>query len=363
MLFGLIFLYGIVFLLLNFSSEISTGIKSGIALSMNVVIPSMFIFMIFSNIVINSPLKYIISKPFSLISRRLLKLSDNEMSILLLSLLGGYPIGARLLAGEVSKKQISSDKASKMLAFCVNGSPAFLINGIGLNLLSSKTAGLYLYIAQVISTLLIAFIMSFFYKKDDIRFDKADDSNDCKSLSGLIVMSVRDAISSMAIICGFTVAFCALMPIIGLATASFQELSVLIKGLLEVTAGCAEICFLPENLQIIFASIFISFGGICVQMQLRAILQLDKSHGNSSLSMKWFHCLKLFNILFCTSITLLFCNFCPINITPIVTSASSQFQENGLTDVFFFTNTPITSLLMLFLSIMLLFFTKKSAKI
>lgn len=100
------------FIILNFlyTKEIFSGIHNGLLLCINAVVPSLFVFMILSNIIINSSAKNIITIPFL---KKPLRLSKTELSIFILSLIGGYPIGARLLANEIDANRISKKKPNE----------------------------------------------------------------------------------------------------------------------------------------------------------------------------------------------------------------------------------------------------------
>ena len=83
--------------LIKYSKEVSSAVILSIESCLKIIIPSLFAFMVLSNLIVKSNIYILISKPFSLISRYLFRIPPELFSIFLLSNIGGYPIGAKLL--------------------------------------------------------------------------------------------------------------------------------------------------------------------------------------------------------------------------------------------------------------------------
>ena len=116
--------YSAIFLLLFFSKEITQGIQNGIDICLSLMIPSTFLFLILTDILSRSRAGRVLARPFSFLSK-IFKIRPCDIDIVILSLIGGYPVGARILADRVKSGMIDHRSASRMLAFCVNSSPAF----------------------------------------------------------------------------------------------------------------------------------------------------------------------------------------------------------------------------------------------
>lgn len=354
---AVVLLYCTIFCILNFSNQISEGIKKGVSLSINLVIPSMLIFIILSNFIMNTKLKYTLARPFRLLGKYIFRLSDSKLSIVILSLIGGYPVGARLLSNAVNKNELSAKEASLMLSFCVNCGPAFLIGGIGGGAFNSSLIGLYLYLSQVIACFAVGFISRFFIKIKPISLPSSDmpkamSKNKLKtSLSSAFVSSVTDAIRAMAVICGFVVVFCAFMPLLESAFSQFFNTSLL-KGLLEVTIGCSSLSDFSAITGITLAAVFTSFGGICVHLQIAAML---KTKSKEEIGMKYFYLFRPVYVIISVIATRLF-----LLISPVSTAGVSIHTDiSGQIGKAF----PFPAIFLLFLALMLLFFSRKSDNI
>ncbi|MFA9382095.1 MAG: hypothetical protein ACERKO_13650, partial [Acetanaerobacterium sp.] len=109
------------------AQAVSAGVRDGLLVCANTLIPSLFPFMILCAFIVNSRLSDYLSAPFAFFTARVLRLPAFTGSVFLLSLVGGYPVGARMIAQLYREGRISGHTASRMLLFCVNAGPAFLI--------------------------------------------------------------------------------------------------------------------------------------------------------------------------------------------------------------------------------------------
>ncbi|MEG1996471.1 MAG: hypothetical protein RR036_03060 [Oscillospiraceae bacterium] len=346
---ALIFAYIVLIGALVFSDEISTSVLAAINLIINTLIPSMFVFMIISSFVANSPICRYISIPFWGIYKFIFKVSGAEMGIVLLSLIGGYPVGAKLLADAVKNKKMSPEKASVMLSYCVNCSPAFLITAVGAGIFSSKMTGFFIYVSQVAACLIVGFLVSFRIKKlksgEDVFSVKKHEP-----YSFLLVTSVNSSIKALALMCGLVILFSVVSPACNYFLGKIsEELSLVVGGLIEVTNGCRSLVGTGVSLGACMAALFTSFGGICVHMQTYAMLI------NTQIKMKFYW---IYRICYC---------FISVSITYILISVFPQVDNciavNNEIYHKIYSVSPISSAFLFFSCILLLFFSRKSVKI
>lgn len=332
-----------------FSAELSDGIRNGIDLCFNLLIPSMLVFLILSHLCMNSAIGQLLSRPFSKLLCRMFRIPESAVVILLLSLIGGYPVGARLLSEAVRTKRLSSNDAERMLAFCVNCGPAFLISGVGVRLFGSLSLGLLLYFSQVIACLSVGFLSS--RKTQSISQQSTlPPTIPRQHISVLLVESVNSAGRSMGVICLFVVAFSSLLPLVSRTMQALpNDVSYLVGGLLEVTSGCQNLHHFESLNRILMAALFTSFGGVCVLLQICAML-----HG-SGISLRRFF---LWRIPY-TIISLLVTRLGLACLPGLVETMS---LHAGVTPRLYSTS-PAATFFLILLCIMLLFFRDKSGKI
>lgn len=337
--------YLMMFLIIFYSKELSTGIKNGVNISLNLLLPSMFIFMIFANAIMSSEAASIAAMPFRFLSKKIFKIKDDDIVIVVLSLVGGYPVGAKLLADEVRSGNMSRQTASRMLAFCVNCGPAFLISGVGAEIFGSLRFGVILYLSQIIACVLTGALSGIGLKPDSEAFIKTQKKNESGTV--LIVNAVHSAIKSMAVICGFVVAFSAFLPVISLFLSDLSmPANYIIRGLLEVTTGCQSLSNFRDYNPAILAAVFTGFGGICVQIQVCAMLK------GTGISMKPFFLWRIPYMIFSV--------FAVKGMLSLLPGVVQTFSIDHQIHHEVFSVSPIATAFLMLLCVMLLFFNEKS---
>jgi len=250
--------------ILGSASATSYGALKGLKISSAVIIPSLFPFTVFSVFFQKSGGLLYVGKGINKVTYRILRLNGTEFSVMLISLLGGYPIGSKIIDELYNSKQISKDTANKLLKFCINPSPAFFISVVGINLLKSKSAGLML----LISNTLVCFILNIFnnIKKYDNKSFTATMPTQTKSISDAFVESVFSGAQIIINICAWVTLFSAISEIIN---QLFQNNFIysFICPFLEISFGINEIGKI--DIPAYFYSFFLSFGGISTICQVK----------------------------------------------------------------------------------------------
>ena len=99
---GTIFLFAAVlaaaFGLLAFPADAADGARSGIGYCLNILVPSLFPFMVLSTFLVKSGLSEQIGKVLGGVTRTLFRLPGCTAATILMSMIGGYPVGARGIA-------------------------------------------------------------------------------------------------------------------------------------------------------------------------------------------------------------------------------------------------------------------------
>ena len=113
-----------VYFCIRYPGYISGAVNDSIIRCMDVMIPSMFIFMCISSITVNSGLHSIISIPFRPAAKYIFRLSDSQFGVFMLSLVSGYPAGIKLLADCYNKNALSKNDFDRLSCFCFASGPA-----------------------------------------------------------------------------------------------------------------------------------------------------------------------------------------------------------------------------------------------
>lgn len=269
--------------ILIFSENCSKGALNGLSLCLNVLVPSLFPFMAASSFIVKSGLAQKIGKPLGKITKALFGLSGSFAPVILLSVLGGYPVGAKGISELVKSGAISQKEAQKAALFAVCAGPGFIINFVGQSLYNSKTAGLIILFSQIVSVILLGIIINLFDKSkgEDCCCDKATDKP-C-SVGTAVVESALDSSKGILGICAFVVLFSAFTEIIS-QIISDNSAENMLCCLLEV---CSAVNRLSQNCTLEMTAFAIGFGGLCVHFQIYSAL------GKVSVNKLLFFCIRI----------------------------------------------------------------------
>ena len=250
-------------LLLIFPSAAAAGAKNGIGYCLQILVPSLYPFMVLSVFVVKCGLSEKIGRLFEAPAHAVLKLPGSTAVTILMSMIGGYPTGARSVAALYENGSISESQAARMLCFCVNSGPAFVISAVGAGFLKSQQAGVILFASQILASFLLGLISGITAKDEPAR-KSVHKLKPLKTANALIA-SASDAAHAMISMCCFVVLFAALLNLLRLWVTSPRSAAVL-SGLLEVTGGCSD--FAKLGMPLWTVSFIIGWGGICVHFQV-----------------------------------------------------------------------------------------------
>lgn len=315
-------------LLLIYSKEVSQAVIRTIGSCLTVIIPSLFGFMVVSNIIIKSNIYIWLSKPFYLISKYVMRLPPELFSVFLLANLGGYPVGGKLIRDLLDSGRISKKDAECLMCSSFCSGPAFLIGAVGIKLFLNVTAGLIVYLSIVCSNLIIAFFKGL---KRSIPNGQLLHDAKVNLNSKIIVDSIESTIKVLAMICGMLIFFSVITEVlfvsgiisriselVCLLGATSDNANAIVKSVIEIsTVGSFQqnsYSYLP-----IIAALS-SFGGACVLTQLSSII-------GSKINMKQFILTRPLQILISGVIAYLFTKLFSANITVMTACIPSTTER------------------------------------
>lgn len=214
--------------------ETAQGAANGLVMCAQTVIPSLFTFTVLSVFLTKSGVLCSAGSKIDRFTKRVFKISGDEIIAAVLSLMGGYPIGAAVLNGLYSQGRLSKNAAEKRLIFCINASPAFYIIVVGRNIFKNNSIGLILFFSNLISCI----ILNLLIKSESTR-SKSRLKNTDICLSDAFVASVNDGCLIMLGICGWIVLFSSVFEYLKSFIGN-EYILCGISGILEVTIGVFE---------------------------------------------------------------------------------------------------------------------------
>jgi len=326
-----------------FPENMISATKNGLSLWWKIVLPSLFPFLILSNLIMKTALPMIFSKLLNPIMHFIFKLPGISSLAVFLGMIGGYPVGAKITADLRSNNAISKNVANQLIAFTNNAGPLFISGAIGIGLYNSSKIGSLLLITHYISALIVGFILK---NNKNIQNDKNTIEFEVITLSKIgntLTEAIKSSILSVILVGGFIVLFSIISTILlesgtVLLISNFifpnLDKSVaysIISGLLEVTNGVNLLSTSNISLiyKIVLTATLLGFGGFSIHAQTLSVIAKTDIKISSYLIGKTLQGIIAGAL---TYIALLYTNFSEILLTP--TFAGAEYTSHGINTIF-----------------------------
>ncbi|MCB2292050.1 sporulation integral membrane protein YlbJ [Clostridium algoriphilum] len=259
---------------------------SGAKLFFNAIFPSLFPFLVVINIIINYNGIHIYSKLLGNIICRPLKLPKECNFALLVSILCGYPLGARYTCDLYEKNIINLNTCERLLNIASNASPLFIIGSIGTSMMFSSKIGYILLLSNILSCMFMGFIIPSKNSIFKMNFRSSNVSNKpiSTNIGKVLKSSIEDAMKNSLNIGGFIVVFSVITGMIKdnvifhivlnklalILGSSGNFIEGILLGMLEMTNGCYLISSSNSNLYVKLPvlSFLIAFSGLSIISQV-----------------------------------------------------------------------------------------------
>lgn len=237
------------------------GAMDGMRLCFNTIVPALFPFIFLTNCMTSSVVKE--NGNLSRTIGKLFAIPTNCEDLLIPILLGGYPLGVIAVVQAYKQRRISKECANRMLLYCNNPGPAFII-GILSKVFQSKTIPFKLWFIQILCCLSLSAI-----------YPSQESGNFTDIKKSSISEIMNNSLQSISMICGWVILFriiLTLLPDFG-NNRIFYALRLATIGCIELSNGCIALTSIANSkLKFIITSTLLGIGGICVMMQSISLL-------------------------------------------------------------------------------------------
>ncbi|MBE6931272.1 MAG: sporulation protein [Ruminococcaceae bacterium] len=279
--------------LLVYGETVSQAGRQAVNICLELLIPSLFPFFVVSGLILSCGWANEAAPWFAPLMKRLFGVNGACAPAFLLGLIGGYPVGARTAIALYRQGTCTKEEAERLLAFCNNSGPAFILGAVGTGILGSARAGILLYAAHILAGISVGVVFRF-WKGEKSLTETAEEAPGTvqKTFLRCFLDSVRDAGTGVMSISLFVIVFSVLIALLlrgGILTALAQALGTLtaplgldaeaaeelLTGFLEVTAGLRSLADVPMTLteKMAAASCMLGWAGLCVHCQVLSFLQ------------------------------------------------------------------------------------------
>lgn len=269
---------------------LSISIKKGLNISINSLFPSLFPFIVISSFFVLSNSYIYLSKIIYPFVKNFFLVPKSIVSIIFISFIGGFPVGAKNISLLLDEKKINKKTAEVLISFCINAGPAFIITCIGEKFFENKFIGIILFFSQIIASILVCSIFTKCFLKNEKITNKITINK--ISLSESFTKSVDIAINSMVSISSFVIVFVVIIEFINTLNIENNIIKSIIYSFIEVTYATNYI--IKSNTNIVFSIYLVNFAlslcGLCVIFQIKSILS------KHNVSLKYFFVSRILHI-------------------------------------------------------------------
>ena len=315
-----------------FSSSNIVAVRNSLDLFLNSVFPSLFPFLIMTELLSYTSLVPWISSKFEHVMPTVFNVSSIGIYPFIMGIISGYPVGAKIATSFREKNICTKEECERLLSFTNNSGPLFIIGTVGILMFRSTTIGILLFITHILACITVGIIFRFWKNTSNTELPHSKSSKVSNSkfaslsnLGEVLAESINSSISTILLIGGFVVIFSSVISILktggifniltNIVSPIFNCLNIdinfaqgLFTGFLEITNGInviSSIICKKISINLIFTAFLLGFGGISVFLQVLSITS------KTDLSIKPYIYGKLLHGLLAAFYTYIFINMFP----------------------------------------------------
>ncbi len=331
-------LLGFFALLLIDPENVLISGKKAVDLCLNIIIPSLLPFFVVSRLILKTGAIHAISRLFKPLIKPLFNLPGQAAFPLITGWFSGYPAGAKYTADLYENGLLTKDEAQRLLAFCNNSGPLFIVGSVGTGFFNSPRLGIVFLVCHLLASISVGIVYGLIsrlhgYGKEAIKNINVETR---VAINGhMLTDAILDAIKVLLQICGTIIFFAVLVQILETAGLFLvfgnlpapRQINVLAEGVKVFVAGSLEVTYglyllstsagIPRYLKALLTSFLCGFGGFSVHTQVAGLCPAD-------LKLKEYFWGKLVHGALALVYTGL---FLANEAIPVMTSASVHFGE------------------------------------
>mgnify|MGYP004507860083 CR=1 FL=1 len=273
----------LILLIIDPKTNIDACLK-GIKLWATSILPALFPFFFLTAILAELGFIQKLGNLFSPATKALYKTPGISGYIYLMSIISGYPVGAKTTADLYEKNYISRGQACKITTFTSTSGPLFIVGTVGVSMFGSAKLGYLILISHILGAFLNGIIYRNTFKEDVCPLKVYT-----QSANNVLEDVMFGSIKSILVVGGYIALFYMLITMLNsyhifsplnnlLALLTHTNPSVtgaFTNGLIEVTRGCLDVSTLGFCLKkaLVICTGLISFGGLSIHMQALTFLK------------------------------------------------------------------------------------------
>ncbi|MCF6466415.1 sporulation integral membrane protein YlbJ [Clostridium sp. Cult2] len=277
-LFLIIILWVLFGIINNPKLSLDSG-YNGLLTWFNIVIPSLLPFFIVSEILTSIGFVNLIGKLLEPLMKPLFNAPGAAAFALSMSVVSGYPIGAKIVSDLRKDNIISKIEAERTICFSSTSGPLFMLGAVSIGMLKNSSIAPLIMYPHYLGTITLGILFRFYKKNNSpsTRITKYKPNTptlkDNFAIGTILGNSVKNSLNTIALIGGFIIFYSVLTELLFVSKLFNQLINVIINiipidisievikgfiaGLLELTTGCKIIS--TANVNLIYKILVINF--------------------------------------------------------------------------------------------------------
>ena len=262
---------------LLFSAEVAQAVRLAIENCLTRVVPSLMTFMTLSCFVSYTEVSTVVVNVFGNLTDKVFHLPRCCAKVILMSLIGGYPCGARLTADLLKNREITPEIAEHLLLFCIHPSPAYAVCAIGIGVFSDASLGFLIYAVHVVGACSIGFL----WRSRD-KTNRLNVKASTVTVGQGFVRAVYDSTNAMLAICGFVITVSVIQVLIektgmvmtvGSLVGNVPIVRALVYSFLDVVTAVGACAQCTPIAAVVLCAGAMSLGGVSIWLQVAFMLR------------------------------------------------------------------------------------------
>lgn len=261
----------IIFILWQ-SGNVIHHTREAIIMCYEFIIPGLFPFFVCSGLLIYSGFATVCAKYAQPVMRPVFNVAPTGAAAFVIGIVSGFPSGAICARDLYKSGNLSKAEAERLLAFCNNSGPLFIIGTLGVCIFTKPVYGVMLYIIHIISSIIVGVIFSH-HSKDKHNSPPTRINSRDMTIPEAFGTALSESAKSILTVCFSVIFFSSvsrtildLIPLSGTINALIYGICEFSTGALGITSLDIDVCY-----KLILCSVIVGFSGICVHMQVIAV--------------------------------------------------------------------------------------------
>jgi len=266
-LWSTFFLLAVMIVFFLYPENTGKAVRDAMNVCAQVLIPSLFPFMVISALLVQTGAADILCKPFEALFGKVFRLPCSAAAAVLLGALCGFPVGAKTACDLVQNGKLTNEDGERLTAMANNTGPSFIVEVIGAYYWNSRGFGVFLYAVQIVSALLIGRIIC--RRSKGGAAQKTNFHAEQVPFGVCFAQAVSSSASAVLGICGFVSFFSVLLATLRVLfkILGIEHTIPVLAVVLEFTQGNAEAAHLGGLFGAFLTGVSVGWSGLSVFAQ------------------------------------------------------------------------------------------------